>query len=226
MVGGHRLVLVDSSPLRSLLSIPRNGEQEGALRPVICFLHGYAEAAPLEIYRALRRHGPLRKSSSPMALERFIVIAPQLPPPGGDVWFRYAESVRQIVQGLQADYGGDPGRTYLTGFSFGGNGVFDLADLVPGFWAALWPVDPTRIPQKDPGLPVWLSFGEISRWHRAAFIRTLGFKDAGAGNTGDRVYLDQGKDHVGSATSAYADDRVYSWLLSQSLKDRGITGTS
>ncbi len=218
MVSGHRLVLIESSPLRSLLSIPlRCGPQE-TLRPVICFLHGYDEAAPLEIHRALCRHGPLGRSSSPMALERFIVIAPQLPPPGGDVWFRYADSVRQIVQGLQKDYGGDPGRTYLTGFSFGGNGVFDLADLVPALWAALWPVDPIRIPHKDPGLPVWLSFGEVSRWHRAAFIRTLGLKDAGAGDTGDRVFFDQGKDHVGSAASAYADDRIYSWLLSQGRK--------
>lgn len=217
MVGRHRLVLIESSPLRSLLSIPLRGGPAGTLRPVICFLHGYDEAAPLEIHRALCRHGPLRKSSSPMALERFIVIAPQLPPPGGDVWFRYADSVRQIVQGLQADYAGDPRRTYLTGFSFGGNGVFDLADLAFGLWAALWPVDPTRVPQKDPGLPVWLSFGEVSRWHRASFIRTLGLRDAGEGNTGGRVYLDQGKNHVGSATSAYADDRIYSWLLSQSL---------
>ncbi len=216
MVGGQRLVLIESSPLRSLLSIPIGGGPERALRPVICFLHGYDEAAPLEIHRALSRHGPLRKIGSPMALERFIVIAPQLPHPGGDVWYRYADSIRQIVQSLQADYCGDPGRTYLTGFSFGGNGVFDLADLVPGLWAALWPVDPTRIPQKDPGLPIWLSFGEVSRWHRAAFIRTLGLGDAGEGNTGDRVYLDQGLDHVGAATSAYADDRIYSWLLSQS----------
>ncbi|HPW68146.1 MAG: hypothetical protein WDA72_08080 [Desulfomonilia bacterium] len=216
MVDGHRLVVIESARLGSLLSIPIGSGPERTLRPVICFLHGYDEAAPLEIHRALRRHGPLRKSSSPMAREHFIIIAPQLPPPGGDVWFGYADPVRQIVQGIQAGYGGDPDRTYLTGFSFGGNGVFDLADLVPGLWTALWPVDPTRVPQKDPGLPVWLSFGEISRWHRASFIRALNLKDAGEGNTGDRVYLDQEKDHVGSATSAYADDRIYSWLLTQS----------
>lgn len=219
MTGGHRLVVIESSPLRSLLSIPIGSGRESSLRPVICFLHGYDEAAPLEIRRALRKHGLLRKTSSSMARERFIIIAPQLPSPGGDVWFRYADSVRQIVQGIRADYGGDPDRTYLTGFSFGGNGVFDLADLVPGLWAALWPVDPTRVPQKDPGLPVWLSFGEISRWHRASFIQALDLKDAGQGNTGDRVYLDQGMDHVGSATSAYADDRIYSWLLSRSRRN-------
>jgi poly(3-hydroxybutyrate) depolymerase len=36
---------------------------------------------------------------------------------------RKADSVRQLMTEIQRGYTGDPDRTYLTGFSFGGNGV-------------------------------------------------------------------------------------------------------
>lgn len=47
-------------------------------------------------------------------------------------------------------------------FSFGANGVFDLARLQPDFWAAL--------AARDPALPGWLSFGEVARPRKAATI--------------------------------------------------------
>ncbi|HEY0036641.1 MAG TPA: hypothetical protein VGB66_08145 [Longimicrobium sp.] len=155
--------------MRYLLSVP-DGAPSGP-RPVLCFLHGYDEAAPTEIFEGVTRHGPLRPGSDGSAMQQMIVVAPQLPA-AGDIWRRYADVVRDIVSRVQAEHGGDPARTYLTGFSFGGNGVFDLALCQPGFWAALWPVDPTRVPGGDPGLPVWMSSGEVSPRggpvHRAA----------------------------------------------------------
>lgn len=114
----------------------------------------------------------------------------------------------------------DPARTFLTGFSFGGNGVFDLALMQPGSWAALWPVDPTRVPPQDPGRPVWFSSGEISRLRAGSFIRRLRLEPIQGAGPGDRVYEDRGADHVGTARLAYRDDRVYRWLLS-----RGAAGT-
>lgn len=184
---------------------------------MLCFLHGYDEAAPLEIHRALTRHGPLRPGSSRQAMEEFVVVAPQLPAPGGDVWRRYAEAVQQIVRQVQALYGGDPQRTYLMGFSFGGNGAFDLALRQRDFWAALWVVDPTRVPHEDPRLAVWLSFGEVSRHRKAAFLERLQLEACGDAPAAKRLYRDQGLDHVGAATEAYRDEEIYSWLLSQRL---------
>lgn len=206
------LGLVEASPLRYLLSTPAGG---GGERPVLCFLHGYDEGAPTEVHRALTRHGPLRPQSSPRATEEFIVVAPQLPT-RGDLWRGYAEEVRQIVETVRQAHGGDPRRTYLTGFSFGGNGVFDLALLQPEFWAALWPVDPTRVPPRDPQRPVWLSVGEITRHQTKAFVARLALR-ADADPDDERVCLDQGADHVGSATLAYRDERIYAWLLSKRL---------
>jgi predicted peptidase len=166
----------------------------------------------MPLARALRLHGPLAASAAALATREFIIVAPQLLI-GGDLWGRYADVVRQIVSEVRSEYGGDPRRLYLTGFSFGANGVFDLALLEPGFWAALWPVDPTRLPQRDPKRPIWLSFGEVARQRKAAFIRALRLEPAQGAPQGERLYLDRGEDHVGCARRAYSDDIVYSWLL-------------
>lgn len=210
------LRLVDASPLRYLLSLPPDPAPAEEAWPVLCFLHGYDEGAPLEIRRALTRHGPLHPESAREATDRFIVVAPQLPT-RGDLWHRYADNVREIVAKATEDHGGDSQRTYLTGFSFGGNGVFDLALAQPDRWAALWPVDPTRVPDKDPRRPVWLSFGEISRSRKEKFIRALNLKSQKTTPDGDRLCLDQGQDHTGSARLAYQDERIYTWLLSKRL---------
>lgn len=199
----REIEVVEGAPLRYLLSVPAN-PAEGP-RPVLFFLHGYDEAAPMDIRRALTMHGPLRPGNPPTD---FIVVAPQLPR-AGDLWHLYADAVRDIVAAVHARHGGDARRSYLTGFSFGGNGVFDLALARPELWAALWAVDPTRVPQRDPGRPVWLSFGEVARRQAAGFTRVLALRAEG-----DRVGLDEGEDHVGSATRAYRDARIYSWLLS------------
>lgn len=210
------LHLEESAPLPYLLSLPGTEPPASGAWPLLCFLHGYDEAAPAPIQHALTRHGPLAAASSPRATAELIVVAAQLPT-RGDIWFQYADVVRGIVRQVQRLHGADPARTYLTGFSFGGNGVFDLALRHPGLWAALWPVDPTRLPREDPELPVWFSSGEISRRLEPAFSERLRLKPLQATEPGDRVYLDQGEDHVGTARLAYQDDRIYRWLLSKRL---------
>jgi hypothetical protein len=207
------LQLITSAPLPYLLSRPGTSAPDSGAWPVLCFLHGYGEGAPMQIQQALTLHGPLRRGSSPVATGRFLVVAPQLPS-RGDLWYLHANAVQQIVSQIHARHQGDPGRTYLTGFSFGGNGVFDLALMQHDFWAALWPVDPTRVPARDPELPVWFSSGEISRSFGQAFIRRLGLLPL-HDRPGNRVYVDQGQDHVGTATLAYQDDRIYGWLLAK-----------
>jgi predicted peptidase len=213
----ERYRVVARHPLRYLLSVPPETGRSGERLPLLCFLHGYGEAAPRDIRRAMTLHGPLRSSSAPRARQEFIVVAPQLLI-GGDLWNRYADVLRQIVSEVRSEHGGDPRRLYLTGFSFGANGVFDLGAAQPDLWAALWAVDPTRAPQKKLKRPVWLSFGEISRARKRSFIDALDLDPVGEGPDGDRVWLDEGLDHVGSATSAYGDERIYGWLLSKTLR--------
>jgi len=202
----------DLGRLPAMLWLPEDGEHAVTGHPLLCFLHGYEEGAPAEIQQALTRHGPRSTGCSAAASEQFIVVAPQLPT-RGDLWFRYADSVLELVERVQAFHRGDPERTYLTGFSFGGNGVFDLAR--EGLWAALWPVDPTRVPEQSPGLPIWLSSGELSRRRNDDFVDQLGLQPFPPESDADRVILDYNLSHVGTAEAAYQDDRIYQWLLSK-----------
>jgi predicted peptidase len=210
------LRLVESAPLPYLLSLPSPAPPASGAWPLLCFLHGYDEGAPLPIRQALRRHGPLAAASSPRARGEFIVVAAQLPA-RGDVWYRYADAVREIVQQVRGRHRADPQQTFLTGFSFGGNGVFDLALTQREFWAALWPVDPTRVPPADPERPVWLSSGAVSRHYAHAFIQRLHLEPLHDTALADRIYVDEGQDHVGTARLAYKDERIYRWLLSKRL---------
>jgi poly(3-hydroxybutyrate) depolymerase len=208
------LHVVESGPLPYLLSIPRGAWPEAGMWPVLCHLHGRDEGPPTALRDGLTRHGPLRPGSGAAGSDRFLVVAPQLPV-RGDLWAGHAEAIRETARQVQALHGGDPARTYLAGFSYGANGVLDVALLHPDVWAALWPVDPTRVPSADPGLPVWLSAGELSRGATAEFVRRLRLQPAGEGTPPDRVLVDDGADHVGTATRAYRDARIYDWLLAR-----------
>lgn len=212
----YELSIVSKLSLPFLLSMPSGepGAGKQAPRPVLLFLHGYEEGAPTEIYLAVTAHGPLKPGSSPLATRDFIIAAPQLPT-RGDAWSLHAKGVSEIVSYLYSECGGDPRRSYLTGFSFGGNGVFDVALHDPSLWAALWSVDPTRVPEADPGLPVWLSSGAACRPRGRGFMERLRLQPPGGGGEVDRGYVDAGLDHVGTATSAYNSDTVYQWLLSR-----------
>ncbi|HYR08153.1 MAG TPA: alpha/beta fold hydrolase [Longimicrobium sp.] len=204
------LRIIDAAPLRYLLAIPQ-GTDAAEPRPVLVFLHGYNEGAPTDLQTGMTLHGPLREGNPPIAGE-FIVVAPQLPEQG-DMWRGWDDEVRDIVLRVHAQHGGNPRRTYLTGFSYGGNGVFDIALMQPGLWAALWSVEPTRAPERDPGLPVWLSSGELTRRRQSGFTNTLRLERAGTEPFGDRICTDEGLDHVATATNAYQDERIYRWLL-------------
>ncbi|MBI5446100.1 MAG: hypothetical protein HY900_33415 [Deltaproteobacteria bacterium] len=209
-----RLRVEDEGPLPFLLVVPENRGSD--VHPVLLFLHGHDEGPPTDLRVGITRHGPLRPGNTVAALDKFVIVGPQLPV-RGDLWFQHANEVREIIRYVHEEHRGDPDRTYLTGFSFGGNGVFDLALLQPDTWTALWAVDPVRVPPRDPRRPVWLSFGQIARFSKRGFIQRLGLKPALESPDGERVFLDQGASHVGSATLAYQDERIYSWLLARRL---------
>lgn len=207
--------LVDADPLKYLV----RGCAAGSAHeppPLLCFLHGFDEAAPLDIFRALTRHGPLAPAAHPFT-ERFVLVAPQLPA-AGDLWHGYAEAVRRIVLEEARRRGCDVRRLYLTGFSFGGNGVLDLALGRSDLWAALWPVDPTRVPPRPIATPIWLSLGEVSRYQARGFVRRLALQPADAASGADHVWEDRGADHAGTASLAYRDGAIYRWLLGKRLQ--------
>jgi predicted peptidase len=197
--------------LRYLLRPAR--ETTASPAPLLVFLHGYDEGAPMPIEKALTRHGPLHPGNPPSALAPFMIVAPQVPT-RGDIWYEHAASVGSLVRHIQVEHQVDPARTYLSGFSFGANGVFDLALRQPEMWAALWAVDPTRIPSGELAQPLWLSFGEIARHRKEQFVDLLKLVPD---EQSERVCVDDGSDHVGAATNAFRDPFIYRWLLARRL---------
>uniref|UniRef100_A0AC35F2X0 Uncharacterized protein n=1 Tax=Panagrolaimus sp. PS1159 TaxID=55785 RepID=A0AC35F2X0_9BILA len=171
----------------------------------------------MEIFKALTLHGPLRPENLDRLKDNFIIIAPQMPK-AGDLWYKFSKQVHEILQSVQNQYNGDIKRTYLTGFSFGGNGVFDIAVLNPNFFASIWSVDPTRLPTNDPKRPIWLSIGAMARQNTNGFIQKLNLKPANENFTEDRIYFDENADHVGTARLAYGNEKVYNWLLAKKLE--------
>ena len=161
----------------------------------------------MALEKAMRLHGPLNASSASIATSDFVVLAPQLPH-AGDIWRRYADDVREVVSDVCARHAVDRERIYLTGFSYGGNGVFDLGVAQADLWTALWAVDPTRVPRQAPRQPLWLSAGEAARAQKRGFVDALAL-----GEHDTRIWADDGEDHVGSARAAYGDERIYRWLL-------------
>ncbi len=212
-------LLTNIAPLAGVLSLPQRPHPRPAL---LCFLHGHGEAQPMDAVTAMTMHGPLNPESVVDAeglVLPFVVVAPQLPV-AGDHWHVQADRVAALVHEIETRYVTDPTRRYLTGFSFGGNGVFDLGHRQPDFWAALWAVDPTRIPEPDLTAPLWLSVGSSARAVAATTVMRLrsaeleaDAPDAPVGAA--RVHMDQGEGHVETAQHAYADARVYRWLLGQ-----------
>ena len=205
--------------LNCLVSVPPGERPEGGW-PVLVFLHGSNEAAPMPLPVAMTAHGPLRASSGTAATQRFVVVAPQLPAPGGDVWATKAEAVKGIGQDAVDKHDGNPAQIYLTGFSYGGNGVLKLGVSEPNDWAALWPVDPTIPPVESIDRPIWVSAGQRARGNKETFRKVWKVQDRvpNVDPPSERVYEDRDLCHVRTATAAYAVDGIYCWLLTHSSR--------
>lgn len=196
--------------------------------PVICFLHGIGEAAKnsdeteQSLY-ALLRHGtpPWHAEINSPLIQEFIVFSPQLPE--RRYWAkRDFEEITQIVEIIYKRLRGDRERSYLTGFSIGGKGVFDFAAW-GGKWAALWPVDDAhgRARESCDTQRIWLHFGSWKPIPQKATAENLELAEVepyrGEVSNEDRLYTDYtrfGYDHAGTCVAAYSDWRVYRWLLS------------
>src|SRR3954465_10226478 len=81
--------------LKSMQHIVSPPRATGPL-PLLCFLHGYGEAAPIAVGRGLGRHGPLAAGAARLAVGGCIVLAAQLPIAGA-LWGRHADQVLTFI---------------------------------------------------------------------------------------------------------------------------------
>lgn len=207
----------DRFELKVVYSFPTDyGLRTDELYPVLCFLHGDKECEHRldkgkAIKQAMRVHGPLGERSAQLERNKFIVVCPQLKYPGGDIWKNYRGTVVQVIKEMHEKELGDPNETYLTGFSYGGNGVFDIAMDGDFHWKALWAVDPPDPPMAKPAYPTWLSAGPYARGSKDR-LEGLGFQKRETGLGSNYIYDDYGLEHGDTSIEAYADKDVYQWL--------------
>ena len=196
--------------------LPPGHKATGEPAPILCFLHGIRECwrssdKPEGKEGLMIEHGPLKGGKPQGGANSFIVVVPQVPCAQDEDersfkgWVKYAETVKEIVQMVRKEYNGNSQQIYLTGFSLGANGVLDIGHRQRDFWAALWPVDPGKLPEDSTDLPIWVSAGPH---FRAAVERQNRVPKAQP----NRVYEDAGLDHVRTATNAYSRPAIYKWL--------------
>jgi len=204
---------------------------DGRLWPVILFLHGRGERGSEGMWQtqvglpeAVRDH-PERWP--------FVIVMPQCPQ---DHYWTDPEKIELALATLDretAEFHGDPDRTYLTGLSLGGYGVWELARLYPHRWAAVaiaasgvfWSYAPERWRQSATlpaeyahalgRTPVWLFHGTDDPVvpPRQSELMYEAFKAAG-GHI--RLWLYQGLRHD-CWTRAYGEPELPRWLLEHHL---------
>jgi predicted peptidase len=187
--------------------------------PLILFLHGYGERGnDLEL---LKNH-PLPKTLDQQSDFPFIVLSPQLPF-AMETWSELIDPLEVLLDNIQIQYSIDSHQVYLTGISMGGFGAWEFALRYPQRFAAVVPIAGgytyySNVPAENicdlKDLPIWVFHGELD-------TTVLPIKDekmvdalkACGGNVQFTLYPDA--DHAGSWTNAYADPKLWEWLLEQ-----------
>ncbi len=200
---------------------------DGKKWPIILSLHGRGERGSegmwqtqIGLAEAVRNH-PERWP--------FVIVMPQCPLNAHWTDPPMLELAMAALDQEAAEFHGDPARTYLTGLSMGGYGVWELARLHPHRWAAIaiaasgifWSYEPERWQQA--GLlpteyaravghtPVWLFHGSLDTTVLARqSVLMFDALKAGGGNV--RFWLYQGLLHD-CWTRAYDEPDLPSWLL-------------
>jgi predicted peptidase len=187
-------------------------EAEGGAkgRPLLLFLHGIGErGTDLEKVKA---YGP-PKLFPQYGLDRFSLLAPQCPE--GRFWDGGLLNI--FVERVVGQVNADVRRIYLTGFSMGGFGAWELAAEIPERFAAVAIVSGGGNPlhaRKFSSLPIWLFHSAADEAIKVENGDTL-FESLRAQNAPVNYtrYHDAG--HVATCERAYTSSLLYDWLLQQ-----------
>ncbi len=188
----------------------RRGKGEGY--PLVVYLHGRGGdvMTPEEPWgaRAFTREDNYRRRAC-------FVISPQNPDQQGWVGSK-ADGVIGIVQELLKKLPVDPKRVYLTGYSMGGYGTFQLLSQEPKMWAAAVPVagggNPGAV-RDYRKVPIWVFHGEADKvvpvTQSQAMVEAL--KEARS----DVKYTEFEDAGHGVADRVYDDEKVHEWIFEQ-----------
>jgi predicted peptidase len=202
-------------PLNYLLFVPASSAARKHGRyPLILSLHGIGErGSDLQL---LKRDG-LPKILDGNSSFQFMVVSPQCPVSTEWYYDRTDTLVRELLDSLLAWYPVDTGRVYITGYSMGGIGAWDMGIRHPRYFAAAAPIAARREGSWDPcsmvGVPVWAFHGDqddVVPLYRGQDVVNA-FRACG-GDATFTVYPGVGHD---SWSRTYNSTELYSWMLSK-----------
>lgn len=199
-------------------------------RAVLCFLHGAGEAARNKqraeqpIDKLLANESPAWHAENGSPWTRgLLVVCPQLE--ARRRWrTQDAGWVNALLDAEVAFGGGDAAPLNLTGFSYGGEGVFILAaNSPPKRWTTLWAVDPAVDGENAPPTPrpstsqrVCVHHGSDRKHVTDAALRTFLVTDShfdAASPTHTRRLTVLEADHETTCVLAYRDAAAWRWLF-------------
>jgi poly(3-hydroxybutyrate) depolymerase len=223
----NRRVTVNGVTYRYQVYLPENWNEHG-LWPIILFLHGSGERGSegmdetqIGLPQAIRLH-PDRWP--------FVVVMPQIP--FNHHHWTDPEMMQMAMTALDQDtkeFHGDRDRTYLTGLSLGGYGVYELARDYPHRFAAIVPVSggvfwsykpdrwresatlPTEYARAIGRTPVWIFHGADDNVVSAKQAALL--YDALKANGGNVRYWEYTGWRHNAWDKAYANPELPKWLL-------------
>jgi poly(3-hydroxybutyrate) depolymerase len=216
-----------------LLTLPPGYNPTGDTEwPLLVFLHGIGERSNAEADPMNAVHlDKIRTLGPPLRIEQgdtlpFVVVAPQC----SASWWDGAQ-LEAFIEDLRTRYRIDRTRVYLTGLSMGGFGVYDLAQRQPSRYAAIAPM--SAAPQVDAAnsaaapklrdLPIRAYHGANDPLYSVNALQSyLDLIRAAGGNPGVTIYNSSPGNAHDAWIPAYADDSLYTWLLSHSAPSASI----
>ena len=186
----------------------------GRKYPLVVFLHGSGQRG--RDNQAQLRGLPGRMADAKLR-ERFpcFLVAPQCP--AGSDWVRRADTLEALIESLLKAQPIDRRRIYLTGFSMGGFGTWELAVRRPELFAAVAPIcgggDSGRA-SKLVGVPVWAVHGDADDVVPVEQSRRMIEAIRAAGGSPRYSEL-PGVGHNGSTFAYFNPGEVVPWLFRQ-----------
>ena len=195
-----------------LLYLPQDHAKVKKTWPAILYLHGGTGRGD-DIKKIMWY--PLPRMLEHEASFPFIAIMPQCPE--GKMWTDTGMLIA-LLDDVAAQYGVDPTRVYLMGYSMGGYGVWNLAYEYPDRFAAIAPMSgranpwwATRI--KD--IPIWVFHG--GKDDRVPLSETTGMIEALRAEGGTpKLSIDPNRGH--SPPSDAEHQAVFAWFLTHQKK--------
>ena len=205
-----------------LIHVPPGYTEFSGPRPLLVFLHGAGEVG-LDV-KQVGAVDPFGYAAGKVPRDDFpfIVLSPVVPP-NNHGWD--AEAVKAMIDDFLRHRGRlkiDTSRIYLTGFSMGGFGTFEVAQEYPDFFAAAAPLAGGGNPnlgERYKSLPIRAYHGDADEVvpYRCSVEMIEAIR--AAGNGGAELVTLPGAGHQIRA-DVYGNPEIYRWFLEHQNEDR------